>query len=80
VDAISPLHEASSIPKSARVLILAGEKDWRAPPEEAQAIHARVQAPCRLLIVPEAGHVRFLKADASLYKEAVLDLIEQCRK
>jgi len=78
VDDISPVKEASSIPKSARVLILAGEKDWRAPPDEARAIHARVQAPSRLLIVPGADHVRFAKANSQLYQEAVLQLIGEC--
>lgn len=80
VDSISPLKEASIIPPSSRVLVLAGDKDRRARPEEARAIRARLQGPARLVIVPGGDHVKLLEADPMVYQEAVLDLIAKCRQ
>jgi hypothetical protein len=60
VDRISPLKAASSIPESARVLILAAGADRRACAAEARAIFERIQSHARLLVVPEADHLRLL--------------------
>jgi fermentation-respiration switch protein FrsA (DUF1100 family) len=80
VDTISPLKEASSIPQSSRVLVLAGDKDRRARPEEARDIHARLQGPARLVIVPGGDHVKLFEADPTIYQQAVLDVIAKCRQ
>jgi len=53
----------------------AGGADRRALAPEARAIFERV----RLLIVPEADHVRLLAADPEAYQAAVLKLIGDCR-
>jgi uncharacterized protein len=79
VDRISPLEAASSIPESARVLILAGGADRRARAAEARAIFERIQSHARLLVVPEADHLRLLATDPTAYQEAVLKLIGDCR-
>ena len=80
VDSISPLKEASSIPQSSRVLVLAGDKDRRARPEEARAIHARLQGSARLVIVPGADHMKLFETNPMVYREVVLDLIAICRQ
>jgi pimeloyl-ACP methyl ester carboxylesterase len=78
-DKISPLDAAASIPESSRVLIMAGSNDRRARPEEARAVFERVRSHARLVIVPQADHLRLHEADAGLYEESVLKVIGACR-
>ena len=80
VDKISPLEAASSISKSSRVLILVGGKDCRAHPEEARAIFSRLQAPARIVIVPGADHMKLFETNPAVYQEAILQMIDQCRR
>jgi len=79
VDSISPLEAASSIPESARVLILAGDADRRARAAEARAIYERVRSHGRLLIFPGGDHLKLFAADPAAYEKAALKLIGECR-
>jgi alpha-beta hydrolase superfamily lysophospholipase len=73
VDDISPLDAAAGIPPTVPVLVLAGDADRRARPEEAQAIYQRISSHARLVIVPGGDHVHLDEPDPEHYRRVVLD-------
>jgi alpha-beta hydrolase superfamily lysophospholipase len=56
LDEISPLNAIHGIPDNVPVLILAGDADRLARPEEAQAIYRQVKNHGRIVLFPGAGH------------------------
>ena len=53
---IAPVEAVDGISPNARVLIIAGERDLRAPPADARALYARIADRARLELIPEASH------------------------
>jgi pimeloyl-ACP methyl ester carboxylesterase len=72
---VSPISAIGTIPGDVPVLILAGEADRWARPEEARALHAQIASHGRLVWVPGAGHGDLLNANPKLYSQAVLELV-----
>lgn len=56
----------------APVLILAGEKDWRAPPEAAARLAAAAGGPADVWVVPGAGHESLHQRLGGTYEDRVL--------
>ncbi len=77
VDEISPLKAISGIPKDVPVLILAGDSDRLARPEEAKALYSQVASHGRLVLFPGAGHHDLPKSAPELFKRTLLDF---CRE
>jgi alpha-beta hydrolase superfamily lysophospholipase len=77
LDEISPLLAIAGIPDDVPVLIMAGEADRRARPEEARALHGRVATHGRLMIIPGADHGDLLHAARDLYTRTILEF---CRE
>ena len=75
LDQISPLDAIRNIPDDVPILILAGENDISARPDEAQALFDRVQSHAELHVFPKAGHLQMMQTDPARYRRAVLDLI-----
>ncbi|MFI5453849.1 MAG: alpha/beta hydrolase [Isosphaerales bacterium] len=73
LEKISPLKAIAGIPNDVPVLILAGDADRLARPEEAQALHREVAAHGRLLLFPGAGHGDLFRSAPVLYARTVLD-------
>src|SRR5262249_23479613 len=73
IDEISPLTAIVDIPEDVPVLILAGEADRMARPDEARALHEKVASHARLVFFPGAGHGDLLRAQPELYADTVLD-------
>jgi len=68
LDLLSPQRAVAQVPASVPVLILAGELDRRAPPEEARALWREVATHGRLVVVPGADHPWLRAADEALYE------------
>ena len=73
LDEISPMTAIADIPADVPVLILAGEADRMARPDEARALHEKVASHARLVFFPGAGHGDLLRAAPDLYTRNVLD-------
>jgi alpha-beta hydrolase superfamily lysophospholipase len=73
LDEISPMKAIAGIPEDVPVLILAGEGDRMARPDEARTLHERVASHARLVFFPGAGHGDLLRARPELYADTVLD-------
>jgi alpha-beta hydrolase superfamily lysophospholipase len=69
---ISPWKAIAGIPADVPVLILAGDGDRLARPDEARALHERVAAHGRLVFFPGAGHGDLLHARPELFTRHVL--------
>jgi alpha-beta hydrolase superfamily lysophospholipase len=67
--AISPVMAVAAIPQDVPLWILAGGKDTKAPPEEAQAIFQKASSHADLVIFPEANHESLLDHDPAMYRE-----------
>lgn len=57
------------------VLVLTGQEDLHAPPEDAERLHARCQGPKELYLVPGAGHRDVCEAGGEEYRQRVLDFL-----
>ena len=79
LDAISPLKAISQIPQGVPVLVLAGEKDRRARPQEARALHEKIKSHCRLMMFENTDHVRFLDVHPQRFRNALLEFARDCR-
>jgi alpha-beta hydrolase superfamily lysophospholipase len=79
IDAISPMNAIDGIPASVPVLIVAGDKDRRARPEEARALHQKIQSHCRLVMFENTDHVRFLDVHPERFRRLLLEFAESCR-
>lgn len=75
LDRIAPVEAIVGVPADVPVLILAGDRDRMARPEEAQALFERVRSHGTLHVFPGADHLRMKEADPDRYREAVLGLI-----
>ena len=73
--AISPVMAVGGIPQKVPLWILAGGKDTKAPPEEAQAIFQKVSSHADLFIFPEANHESLLDHDPAMYRELAIKWI-----
>ena len=73
LDQISPIRAIDGVPDDVPVLILSGEADRMARPDEARALLARVASHGRLVLVPGAGHGDLLHDAPELYARTVLD-------
>ena len=76
-DHATPLRAIEAIPASQPVVILAGECDDRARPEEARALFERVAGHGKLVWFPNAGHESLVRANPELYREAVRELLDR---
>jgi alpha-beta hydrolase superfamily lysophospholipase len=72
LDAISALRAIDGIPADVPVLILAGEADTLARPEEARALFGRVAAHGRLELFQGAGHFGLFPSDPDRYRRVIL--------
>jgi uncharacterized protein len=75
LDEICPANAIGAIPDDVPVLILAGTADRLARPEEAQALHKRIAAHSRLVLLPGAGHGDLLAAAPKEYSATVLEFV-----
>ncbi|MFT3880568.1 MAG: alpha/beta fold hydrolase [Gemmatales bacterium] len=66
---ISPVNAVTGIPQSVPIWILAGGKDTKALPEEAQAIYQKASSHADLVVFPEATHESLLEHDPARYRE-----------
>jgi uncharacterized protein len=66
---IAPVMAVGNIPQDVPLWILAGGKDTKAPPEEAQAIFQKAHSHADLFIFPEAKHESLLEHDPATYRE-----------
>lgn len=73
---ISPLEGIGSIPREARLLLMAGGADALASRAETDRLFERVADRARLVVVPNAAHDRLQSADPTVYRAAVLDWID----
>ncbi len=73
LDEISPLLAIAGIPDDVPVLIMAGEADRRARPEEARALHGQVATHGRLMFIPGADHGDLLHSAKDLYTRTILE-------
>jgi alpha-beta hydrolase superfamily lysophospholipase len=76
LDEISPIRAIDGIPEDVPVLILAGDADRMARPDEARALHGRVASHGRLVLIPGAGHGDLLRAAPELYARTILDFCQ----
>jgi uncharacterized protein len=76
LDRISPVDAIGGVPEATPVLILAGRADWKALPEEAEALLARVRSHGRLVVFDGAAHVRLHVADPGRYREEIGRFLE----
>ena len=73
LEEISPIKAVAGIPNDVPVLILAGDADRLAHPEEAQALYGEVATHGRLVLFPGAGHGDLFGAAPDLYARTVLE-------
>jgi alpha-beta hydrolase superfamily lysophospholipase len=76
LDQIAPVEAIAGVPDDVPVLILAGDRDRMARPDEARALFERVKTHAQLLIFPRSDHLQMRQVDPALYREAVLGLID----
>jgi len=77
LDEISPLKAIGGIPDDVPVLILAGDADRLARPEEAQALYRPVAAHGTLVLFPDAGHHNLPGSAPDLFNQTVLKFCRQ---
>ena len=73
VDDISPLNAAADMPKAIRVLILTGDADHHARPEEAEAIRARIGDRAECVVIGNGGHLQLARPDPTAYRRRIID-------
>ncbi len=76
LDRIAPVEAIAGVPRDVPVLILAGDRDRMARPDEARALFERVKSHGRLLVFPGSDHLQMRQVDPARYREAVLGLID----
>jgi len=62
------------------VLILAGDEDPVARPDEAEAILDRVRSHARLVLFEHAGHMNLPETYPDLYQRSVLGFLREIKK
>lgn len=73
--ALTPARAIADV--KAAVMVIAGEADTRATPEEGRRIYEAARDPKEYWLVPGAAHVDFLKADSAAYRARVLPFLRQ---
>lgn len=73
--ALTPARAIAEV--KAAVLVIAGEADTRAKPEESRRIYEAARDPKEYWLVPSAAHVDFLQADPAAYRAHVLPFLRQ---
>jgi pimeloyl-ACP methyl ester carboxylesterase len=71
----SPRDAIAGIPADVPVLILAGAEDRIARPEDARALHRRVEGHGTLIVFERAGHWTILKTDPGRYRRSIVDFL-----
>jgi uncharacterized protein len=77
---ISPIEAISGIPPEVPVLILAGNQDPVARPDEAEAILDRVRSHGRLVLFEHAGHMNFPETNPDLYRRSVFGFLHEIKQ
>ena len=77
LDRISPLRAIEQVSDDIPILILAGENDISARPDEAQALFDQARSHAELLIFEGAGHLQMRETNPARYRRTVLDFVEQ---
>ena len=77
LDKISTVDAINGIPSNVPVLIMAGGKDARALPEEAQALFERVRVHGELEIFSLADHVRLQVVYPDRYRKSIIGFIRK---
>jgi pimeloyl-ACP methyl ester carboxylesterase len=77
VDDISPCNAVASMPPRMPVLLLAGEKDPRAPPGDAEAICERCGDQANVVTFAEGEHLQLERSDPQLYRESILGFLDR---
>jgi pimeloyl-ACP methyl ester carboxylesterase len=80
LEKIAPVEAISGIPADVPVLILAGDEDPVARPDEAQTILGRVRSHGRLVLFKHAGHMNFPETYPDLYQRSVLGFLREIKK
>lgn len=65
---IAPVNAVAGIPQNVPLWILAGGKDTKALPEEAEAIFQKARSHADLFIFPDANHESLLEHDPAKYR------------
>jgi pimeloyl-ACP methyl ester carboxylesterase len=79
LDQISPMEAIDGIPADVPVLILAGQEDRLARPEEAEALYRRVKSHGELHVFLKAGHLGMLWSNPERYHGLVNGFIDRIR-
>ncbi len=79
LDRIVPAEAIGGVPGDVPVLILAGDRDRNARPEEARALFERVRSHATLHVFPGADHLRMKEVDPARYRSAVIGLVDAAR-
>ena len=77
LDAIAPAAAVADVPADVPVLILAGEADRRATPEEARAVFDRVRSHARLVMFPGARHKNLAEIDPPRYRRILVEFVSE---
>ena len=77
LDEISPVKAIDGIPGDIPVLIMAGDRDTRARPDEARSICDRVQTHASLSVYEGAGHLEHLAKDPDRFRDEILGFLHQ---
>ena len=79
VDEISPVRAAASVPRTTRVLVLAGSADHRATSEDFVAIANALGGQVEFVVINGGEHLRLVLADPELYRKTVHGLWENAQ-
>ena len=77
LDKISPLQAIDGVPADVPILLIAGRHDFKARPEQVEALFRRVQSHGRFVVFEDAGHLLYQQTDPDLYRSTVLKFLEQ---
>jgi len=75
VDDLKPIDELKKV--NGAVLIVGGTEDKRTRAEETKKMFEMAKEPKELWLVEGKGHVDFSKALSKVYKERILDFLEE---
>lgn len=77
LDRISPLEAIEGVPDRVPVLLMAGRHDYKATPEQVEALFDRVRSHGRYVVFETAGHLRYQQTDPELYRSTVLGFLRE---
>ncbi len=77
VDDMSPLERIGDVPSEVPILLLAGSRDERAPPDQIEEIQQRVHEHSRFVVFEGAGHEMFCLSNPEEYRKEVTPFIER---